>query len=148
MSKISEHITYTEATITNSKYNNTPDTWQLDNMVYLSQNVFEPLRKWYGKPIKVNSFFRSLKVNKDIGGSLNSQHVRGEAIDIDTAKDNGELFHYIRKNLIFDQLIWEFGDERNPSWIHVSRVKGFNRAKILIAYKNEEGKTKYKEWKL
>lgn len=147
MNNISEHITYKEATRTNSKHDNTPDTWQLDNIVYLAHNVFEPLRKWYGKPIRVNSFFRSLKVNKDIGGSTSSQHIRGEAIDIDTAKDNGELFHYIRKNLIFDQLIWEFGDERNPAWIHVSRVKGFNKGKVMIAYK-EEGKTKYKLWKL
>ena len=109
--------------------------------------VFEPLRKWAGGPIKVNSFFRSTSLNEAVGGVSSSQHCKGEAIDLDDVygcKSNAEMFMHIRENLDFDQLIWEFGTDMNPNWIHVSYVgKDENRNRCLRAYK-EDGKTKYK----
>ena len=94
-------------------------------MKLVSEKVFEPLRKWVGGPIKINSFFRCYKLNKAIGGSKTSQHMSGQAMDIDDTfgcKTNAEMFNYIKDNLDFDQMIWEFGDDDNPDWVHISYV--------------------------
>lgn len=148
---ISKHITYAEAIHSNTAkrdgIDNTPNSQHLDNMKELAEKVFEPLRSWVGGPIKVNSFFRSPKLNEAIGGASSSQHCKGQAIDLDDVyghKTNAEMFLYIRENLDFDQLIWEFGTDMSPNWIHVSYVsKEDNRGRCLKAYK-EDGKTKYK----
>lgn len=139
---ISKHITYREATnsATAKRYKiaNDPNEEQLANMRYLAEKVFEPLRAWYGKPIYVTSFFRTLALNVYLKGAKNSQHCKGEAIDIDTPanRDNAALFRYIRQNLEFDQLIWEYGDNTNPDWVHVSiRRDGKNRKEVLRVYK-------------
>ena len=115
-------------------------------MTGVAHNIFEPLRLWVGGPIKINSFYRSPKLNKAIGGSKRSQHCEGRAIDIDDTfsyKTNAEMFHYIKDNLNFDQMIWEFGDDNNPAWVHVSfdSLEG-NRGRLLKAIK-ENGKSKY-----
>ena len=116
-------------------------------MYILAHKVFEPLRKWVGGPIKINSFFRSPKLNKAIGGSSKSQHCQGRAIDIDDVyghKTNAEMFEYIKDNLDFDKMIWEFGDDNNPDWVHVSYCStDENRRRCLKAYR-ENGETKYK----
>ena len=148
---ISEHISYKEATHSATalrrNLDNTPNDEQLKCMEEVAENLFEPLRKWVGGPIKVNSFFRGKPVNTAIGGSRTSQHMKGQAIDIDDTfgyKTNAEMYHYIKDNLDFDQMIWEFGDDDNPNWVHVSYVSPEeNRKKCLKAYK-ENGKTKYK----
>ena len=147
---ISEHISYKEATHSATalrrNLDNTPNDEQLKCMEEVAENLFEPLRKWVGGPIKVNSFFRGKPVNTAIGGSRTSQHMKGQAIDIDDTfgyKTNAEMYHYIKDNLDFDQMIWEFGNDKNPSWVHISWVSHRpNRKKLTIAYK-ENGKTKY-----
>ena len=115
-------------------------------MIRLAEEVFEPLRSYTGGPIKINSFYRSPKLNKAIGGSSKSQHCNGQAIDIDDTYGhltNAEMFDFIKEHLDFDQMIWEFGDEGNPNWVHVSYVSPENnRNRCLKAYK-ENGKTKY-----
>jgi len=115
-------------------------------MYKVAEFIFEPLRLYVGGAIKINSFFRSPKVNKAIGGVSSSQHCKGQAIDIDDVfdhKTNAEMFEYIRENLDFDQLIWEFGDSNNPNWLHVSYVsKAENRNRVLRAVKRN-GRTKY-----
>jgi hypothetical protein len=148
--KISDHITYAEAihsqTAKRKGIDNTPNPTQIEAMKVIAEKVFEPLRKWTGGPIKVNSFFRSPELNTAIGGSKTSQHCKGQAIDIDDVygkRSNAEMFNYIRDNLEFDQMIWEFGDNKNPNWVHVSYINpGENRNKCLVAYK-EDGRTKY-----
>jgi zinc D-Ala-D-Ala carboxypeptidase len=148
---ISKHVSYREGTRSNTAerldINNTPNDEQLKNMEITADNVFEPLREWVGGPIKVNSFFRCLKLNVAIGGAKRSQHMNGQAMDLDDTfghATNAEMYHYIKDNLDFDQLIWEFGNEDNPNWIHVSYVSPEkNRKRCLLAYK-EEGKSKYK----
>ena len=147
---ISKHISYKEGvysrTATRLDIENTPNDEQLNNMILLAEEVFEPLRSWVGGPIKINSFFRSPKLNKAIGGSTTSQHCKGQAMDIDDTfgrATNAEMYHFIKEHLDFDQMIWEFGDDDNPDWVHVSFVSDEgNRRRCLKAYK-EKGKTKY-----
>tara|TARA_Y100001973_G_C5009824_1_gene237792 strand:- start:114 stop:572 length:459 start_codon:yes stop_codon:yes gene_type:complete len=148
---ISKHISYKEGTNSVTAIrrgiDNTPNDEQLDNMVLLAEKVFEPLRIWVGGPIKINSFFRCPQLNKAIGGSTKSQHCHGQAIDIDDTYGkvaNSEMYNYIKKNLDFDQMIWEFGDDDNPAWVHVSYVsEDENRRRCLKAFKDKNNKTVY-----
>ena len=148
---ISKHISYKEGvysrTATRLNIKNNPNAEQMKNMVAIAEEVFEPLRVWVGGPIKINSFFRSPELNKAIGGSGKSQHCHGQAIDLDDTfgrATNAEMFEFIKKHLDFDQMIWEFGDDENPDWVHVSYVsEEKNRNRCLKAYK-ENNKTNYK----
>jgi hypothetical protein len=150
--RISTHISYKEGvrsnTATKLGINNTPSESILEEMKKIAYEVFEPLRKWVEGPIKVNSFYRNEDLNRAVGGSGSSQHCKGQALDLDDTfgyKTNAEMFKYIRHNLLFDQLIWEFGDEENPDWIHVSYVDHReNRCRVLKAIR-EDGRTKYIE---
>ena len=147
---ISEHVSYKEGIYSDTALrrglDNTPNDEQLQCMEEIAENVFEPLREWVGGPIKVNSFFRGKPVNTAIGGYRKSQHMKGQAMDIDDVfgyKTNAEMYHYIKDSLDFDQLIWEFGDDENPDWIHVSYVSHRpNRKKLTVAFK-KNGKTRY-----
>ena len=147
---ISKHISDREGvystTATRRGIDNTPDKEHLDNMKLLAEKIFEPLRKWVGGPIRINSFYRGPELNKAIGGSSKSQHCKGQAMDIDDNgchKTNAEMYAWIKDNVEFDQMIWEFGDDDNPNWVHVSYVSPEeNRNRCLKAYR-ENGKTKY-----
>ena len=147
---ISKHVSYKEGTYsitaTRLGVDNTPNDEQLTNMELVAEKVFEPLREWVGGPIKINSFFRGSELNRAIGGARKSQHMKGQAMDIDDNYGhvtNAEMYHWIKDNLDFDQLIWEFGDDDNPNWLHVSYVsKEDNRNRCLKAYK-EQGRSKY-----
>jgi len=148
---ISKHISYKEGvysrTATRRSIKNNPNAEQMENMISIAEKVFEPLRMWVSGPIKINSFFRSPELNKAIGGSGKSQHCHGQAIDLDDTfgrATNAEMYKFIKENLDFDQMIWEFGDDDNPDWVHVSYVSPEqNRNRCLKAYK-ENGKTNYK----
>lgn len=147
--KISKHITYKEATHSNTAtrrgIKNTPNKKQLTAMKALAKNVFEPMRHHFDKPILINSFFRSRALNKAIGGSGTSQHCKGEAIDLDATKGftNKQIYNYIKNNLEYDQLIWEFGSNKEPDWVHVSfRADGKNRKQQLRATR-KGGKSVY-----
>ena len=152
MKKISKHITYKEGTrsVTALRLGieNKPSEYELQNMELIAEKVFEPLREAVNGPIKINSFYRCEELNKAIGGSSRSQHCQGRAIDIDDVYgyvSNSYMYYYIKDNLDFDQLIWEFGTDTEPGWVHVSYVDGdSNRKRCLLAYK-ENGKTKYKD---
>ena len=147
---ISKHISYKEGvysnTATRKGIDNTPDNDQLYCMELLASEVFEPLREYVAGPIKINSFFRCPELNTAIGGSSKSQHCKGQAIDIDDTfgrMTNAEMYHWIKDNLDFDQMIWEFGDDDNPNWVHISYVSPEdNRNRCLKAYR-KDGKTKY-----
>jgi zinc D-Ala-D-Ala carboxypeptidase len=151
MERISEHISYKEGiksnTATRLGIKNTPDDYQITNMVNIGVNVFEPLRKYVGGPIRINSFYRCEKLNRAIGGSSRSQHCEGRAIDLDDTlghKTNAEMYKYIKDNLSFDQLIWEFGDDTNPDWIHVSYVHPDENRKRCLRAERTNGKTTYR----
>jgi len=151
MDNISKHISYKEATRSLTAIRlgleNEPNEYELSNMIGVAENIFEPLREWVGDIIKVNSFFRSVELNKAIGGSSRSQHCQGRAIDIDDTyghKTNAEMFNWIKENLNFDQMIWEFGDDENPDWVHISWIsKDQNRNRCLRA-ERINGKTTYR----
>ena len=150
MERISEHISYKEAIKSNTAMrldiDNTPDPYEITNMHGLAANIFEPLREWVDGPIKISSFFRCTDLNRAIGGSNRSQHCQGRAIDIDDTygrKTNAEMYAYIKDNLDFDQIIWEFGNDVNPDWVHISYVSANeNRGRCLKA-RRVRGKAVY-----
>ena len=155
MTRISKYISYKEATKSQTAIrhglDNTPTPAHLEAMQYVATEIFDPVRIYFGVPIGVSSFYRGPVLNQFIGGSKRSQHKIGEAIDIDAdiygEVTNKQIFDYIRLNLEFDQMIWEFGTNEEPAWVHVSKTKRReNRNQILVASK-VKGRTVYSYWK-
>ena len=125
---------------------NMPTPEHIENFKKLAENVFQPIRDHFGVPIRISSGYRSKELNAAIGGSSSSQHCKGEAIDIDmdgTTVTNKQIFDFVKANINFDQMIWEFGTDANPDWVHVSyNSDGPQRKQILKAVK-AGGATKY-----
>ena len=142
MKNISAHITFEEATHTSTGLKNLPDLNAINNMTVLAEKVFEPLRAYFGVPIRINSMYRSQAVNKAVGGSPTSQHTLGQAMDLDAGDLNIKIWDYITNHLVFDQAIYEFGDDAQPDWVHVSYRTGANRKQKLRSIK-KNGKTIY-----
>ena len=140
--KISKNFILQEFLVTNTGLNNQLTSDALANIEYLAKNLLQPLRDMYGKTIRITSGYRSAEVNKAVGGSPTSQHTKGQAVDI-VADDNKALFDLIKNNFDFDQLIWEYGTDKQPAWVHVSIKKTGNRKQIRRAIKNKLGKTLY-----
>ena len=142
---LSTHVTLKEfqgsVSATTHGINNQMSASQIESAKLLCENVFEPLRTYLNTPIEISSGFRSVQLNKMIGGSKTSQHTKGEAMDI---KIGAKGFNYIKDNLNFDQLIWEFGNDDNPQWVHVS-FSSRNRKQVLKASK-KNGKTIYSNY--
>jgi len=153
--KLSEHLDLAEVTRSETAkrkgISNMPTPEHLENFKKLAQNIFEPIRKHFGVPIHISSGYRSKALNIAIGGSLTSQHCSGEAIDIDmdgssNGVTNKMIFEFIKANLNFDQLIFEFGTKDKPDWVHVSfESNGKQRKQILRATK-VGGKSTYKPY--
>lgn len=150
--KLSKNLSLAECTKSQTAkrlgINNEPDEWTTENLRQIAINVFQPLRDHFGVPIYVSSGYRGPELNRAIGGAKRSQHMEGRALDLDGdvygSPSNAEIFDYIRKNLEFDQIVWEFGDEDNPDWVHVSYVYGGNnRGRCLKACRDDKGKTYY-----
>ena len=148
MIDISKHITMKDATYSKTAVEhgikNEPGVAEIKAMQHLAQSVIEPLISFFKQIVKINSFFRCARLNIMIGGAQTSQHTKGEAIDIEGTNGitNAQLFHHIKSNLPFDQLIWEFGTDTEPAWVHVSLKKANNRYVVLKSVK-ENGRTKY-----
>ena len=149
--KISKYISFAEATKSETAkrldIKNTPTEEHLENMMLVAEKVFEPLREYAGHPIGVNSFYRSPELNKAIKGSVTSSHKIGAAIDLNSLgdKSNKELFDFIMENLTFDQLIWEYGSNSNPRWVHVSYLnEKDNRNEVLKITNNQRPQLYYK----
>ena len=125
---------------------NAPTEEHLGNMKKLAENVFQPIREHFKFPICISSGYRSLALNKAIKGAATSQHCSGEAMDIDldgTSITNAQIFNYIKDNLVFDQLIWEFGTDKNPDWVHVSYESNGKQRKQILKAIRKNGKTSY-----
>lgn len=150
MEKISKYVSYFEATHSNQakalRIGNIPNAEQLANLKLVCTNIFDKVREHFGVPIGISSGFRSYELNQRIGGSKSSLHMEGKAIDVDAdihgGVSNKEIFDYIKNNCTFDQLIWEFGSENAPSWVHVSYNREGNRGQVLRAVKSG-GRTVY-----
>jgi len=150
---LSEHFTLAEAIRSESAkrngISNMPTLEHIVNLKELAENIFEPIRANFRCPILISSGYRSKELNAKIGGANTSQHSLGQAIDIDMdgttyGVTNAEIFHYIKDKLPFDQLIWEFGNDINPDWVHCSYSER-HRKEVLIAYKTN-GSTHYKKF--
>ena len=152
--KLSENLELAEVIRSESAkkrgINNIPTPEHIENLKKLAENIFQPIRDHFNVPIHISSGYRSKALNTAIKGSLSSQHCQGEAIDIDmdgTSITNAQIFNFIKDNLDFDQLIWEFGTKSNPDWVHVSyESTGKQRKQILVASK-VGGKTVYSPFK-
>jgi len=140
---LSKHVTLAEfeasGTATNHSILNKMNEFEIQRAKLLCEKVFEPLRSYIGEPIRINSGFRNTAVNKACGGAKNSQHCLAEAMDLHIGAKG---FNYIKDHLVFDQLIWEFGTDKEPAWVHVSYKKIGNRKQVLKATK-KNGKTIY-----
>jgi len=147
--RLSKNLTLAEvtksATAKRKGISNEPNIEHLENLKALAENIFQPMRDYFGVPITVSSGYRSPDLNRAIGGSPTSQHCKGEAIDIDVYGNltNADVFSYLKDHTDFDQLIWEYGDEKQPDWVHCSYTRGKNRGEVLMCY-SEDGKTRYK----
>ena len=148
--KLSTHLDLSEVIRSDSAkrngISNMPTGEHIANFMLLAEKIFEPIREHFGVPIHISSGYRSKELNAKIGGSATSQHCKGLAVDIDmdgstNGVSNADVFNYIKDNLPFDQLIWEFGNEDNPDWVHVSYVEK-PRKQTLKAFKMN-GATKY-----
>jgi len=146
--RLSKNLTLREAiksnTATRLGIDNTPEEWEIHNLRAVAENVFQPVRDHFGVPIAVSSGYRSKELNRAIGGSKYSQHMIGEALDLDAdvygKVTNAEIFNYIKNNLEWDQMIWEFGDDEEPNWVHLSyKEAGRNRKQIKRAYRDAKG---------
>ena len=153
--KLSNNLSLSETTKSNTAIrrgiDNTPTDAHIENLKYLAEKVFQPLRDHFSSSIFVSSGYRSKGLNEAIGGSQRSFHSHGCALDLDmdgrsNKITNADIFTYIKENLPYSELIWEFGTDENPNWVHVAIAKGREDEKnTKIAYK-VEGKTKYKKW--
>ena len=144
---ISDHVSYNEVcrsyTAIRHGINNEPPTLVLNTIRETARNIFEPVRNHFNKRIYISSFYRNPELNVLIGGSATSSHPMGESIDMDadyyqeklndgTILTNAMIFNWIRENLSFDQLIWEFGDDENCNWVHAAwRGLRNNRKQVL-----------------
>ena len=155
MDKVSKYVSMNEAirsqVALKLNISNIPNQEQFDNMQAVAMNVFDKVRAHFNVPIFVSSFFRSKKLNEAIpGSSTTSQHLTGEAMDIDADYygkiTNAQIFFFILNNCTFDQLIWEFGDDKNPDWVHVSYSRVKNRKAVLISKRGAKGGVKYEKF--
>jgi zinc D-Ala-D-Ala carboxypeptidase len=144
--KLSENFSLQEMTFSPSAIKkgiaNKPTDEHVENLRLLCEKVLQPLREHMGCSINVSSGYRAPALNAIIGGSKTSQHCFGQAADVQVEGRNHEMFDFICKSLDFDQVIWEFGTDKEPSWVHVSYSKERNRKQILKAIK-VGGKTQY-----
>lgn len=150
--KLSQNLTLAEAVKSNTAkrrhIDNTPNEETIDNLKVTADKIFQPIRDHFKKPIYVSSMYRCEQLNGVVGGSKFSKHITGEAIDIDndgTSVSNKDIFNFIKDNLKFDVLIWEFGID-SPNWIHCSYVERLNRGQVYIN-STEDGLQLYSEAK-
>ena len=153
--KLSAHLDLSEVIRSESAkrngISNMPTEQHIANFKLLAENVFEPIRLHFNCPILISSAYRSIELNRVVKGSLTSQHCTGEAIDVDmdgstSGVTNKMVFDYIKDNLEFDQLIYEFGDSKNPDWVHVSYESTGKQRKQILKAVRVNGKTTYQNY--
>ena len=153
--KLSQNLSLNEVTKSNTAMrrgiDNTPSEEHLENLKYLAEKVFQPIREHFGVPIYISSGYRSPELNEAIGGSPRSFHSHGMALDLDQdgrnrGVSNSDVFYFIKDNLPFTELIWEFGDENNPNWVHVAIAPGREDEKKIKIAERINNKTTYSIW--
>ena len=153
--KLSKNLSLSEVIKSNTALrrgiDNTPTESHIKNLKYVAEKVFQPIRDHFDAPIYISSGYRSQALNEAIGGSTRSFHSHGMALDLDQddrnrGVSNADVFFYIKECLPFTELIWEFGDENNPNWVHVAIAKGREDEKKIKIAEKVNGKTQYKIW--
>ena len=153
--KLSQNLSLNEVTKSNTAMrrgiDNTPSEEHLENLKYVAEKVFQPIREHFGVPIYISSGYRSPELNEAIGGSPRSFHSHGMALDLDQdgrnkGVSNADVFYFIKDNLQFTELIWEFGDETNPNWVHVAIAPGREDEKKIKIAEKVNNKTTYSTW--
>jgi len=153
--KLSENLSLDEVIKSNTAIrrgiDNTPSEEHLENLKYVAEKVFQPIREHFGVPIYISSGYRSPELNEAIGGSPRSFHSHGMALDLDQdgrnkGVSNSDVFYFIKDNLPFTELIWEFGDENNPNWVHVAIAPGREDEKKIKIAERINNKTTYSIW--
>lgn len=120
--------------------NNTPSESIKNSLIKLTEDILQPIRDRYGKPIKVTSGYRSPQLNKIIGGAKTSQHMYGEAADLKASDgDNRKLFNLILEmiksgEITVGQCIWEYGTKQQPRWVHISLPNSKHKNQVLYLY--------------
>ena len=153
--KLSKNLSLSEVTKSNTAMrrgiDNSPTETHIENLKYIAEKVFQPIRNHFGVPIYISSGYRSQALNEVIGGSPRSFHSHGMALDLDQdgrnrGVSNADVFFYIKECLPFTELIWEFGDENNPNWVHVAIAEGREDEKKIKIAEKINNKTQYKIW--
>jgi zinc D-Ala-D-Ala carboxypeptidase len=154
--QLSEHLSVAEYiksdTAKRKGIDNSMTAEHTENAKKLAANVFEKIRVHFNKPIYLSSGYRSKALNDAIGGSSSkSQHMTGEAMDLDqddrgTGVSNADVFNFVKDNVEFDQLIWEYGDSKNPDWVHVSYKADGNQRKQIMKCSRVNGQPKYEPY--
>lgn len=153
---LSENLSLSEVVKSNTAkrlgIDNNPTPEHLENLKLVAKHIFQPIREHFKKPINVSSGYRSKALNDATpGSSPTSQHCTGEALDLDqdemnTGITNKMVFEFVKNNLNFDQLIWEFGNDQNPDWVHVSYESTGRQRKQILKAVRVNGKTTYKPY--
>mgnify|MGYP003109480672 FL=1 len=148
--KLTDNFTLAELTKSQTAercgIDNNPDKEHIENLQRLCNNILQPVRDYFQKPVTISSGYRSPELSQKIGSSSRSQHCKGEAADFEVpGVSNKELADFINENLDYDQVILEFHnpDEINSGWVHASYVGEGNRSEYLLAEKDENGKVRY-----
>ncbi len=148
--KLTDNFTLAELTKSQTAercgIDNNPDKEHIENLQRLCNNILQPVRDYFQKPVTISSGYRSPELSQKIGSSSRSQHCKGEAADFEVpGVSNKELADFINENLNYDQVILEFHnpDEINSGWVHASYVGEGNRSEYLLAEKDENGKVRY-----
>jgi len=155
MESISTHVLYSEVVHSDTAkrlgISNEPNGGQTERIKTTALKIFEPLREALKVPIYISSCFRSEALNKAMKGAKNSQHMTGEAMDLDAEKFGGttnkEIFDYIKDHLEFDQLIWEAGTDTEPDWVHVSYTYKTPLRMQVLKMKTVNNKKTYEPYK-
>lgn len=138
--QLTEHFTLNEfvrsETAENKHIDNTPSQEVVDNLRALCRNVLEPARMAFGSPVYITSGYRCPALNKAVGGKITSQHLRGEAADLQVrgVKNLRKLYNAIKEHGVFDQLLYET-NKSDAKWIHVSYISYGNRRQAIDNYK-------------
>jgi len=153
--KLSKNLSLSEViysqTAIRRDIDNNPTEAHIENLKYVAEKVFQPIREHFGVPIYISSGYRSKALNEAIGGSQTSFHSHGMALDLDQdgrnkGVSNADVFYYIKNNLPFTELIWEFGDETNPNWVHVAIASGRENEKNIKIAQKVNNRTTYSKW--
>ena len=153
--KLSKNLSLSEVTYSQTAIrkdiDNSPTGAHIENLKYVAEKVFQPIREHFDVPIYISSGYRSKALNEAIGGSQTSFHSHGMALDLDQdgrnkGVSNADVFYYIKDNLQFTELIWEFGDENNPNWVHVAIAPGREDEKKIKIAERINNKTTYSTW--